>query len=348
MPENQENILVTGAAGYLASWIVNYLLRAGHTVHATVRNLKDREKVKHLEKMVKAFPNNLMLYEADLLKPDSFDEAMKSCSVVIHTASPYFLEKPKDIQKELIEPALKGTSNVLTSVNKTASVKRVVLTSSVVTLYNNASDVDHTVQEDDNNLNPDITHNPYAYSKSLAESLAKSEQEKQTRWELITLHPSAIFGPSLSQRVDATSIGIICKLLDGTFQKGVPRLWLGVVDVRNVAEAHVKAATLVGVSGRYIISAKSFRLLEVSQLINVEKHSIENKLPKNEAPKWLIWLVAPWIGLQRSYVLHNVGYPVYFDNTKSKTELNLEYINPIDTFNDHIQQLIDDKLIGRA
>ncbi|MTH45745.1 NAD-dependent epimerase/dehydratase family protein [Intestinirhabdus alba] len=349
MPEYKKNIMVTGAAGYLASWIVNYLLREGHRVHATVRNLKDREKVKHLERMMEIFPDDLLLYEADLLKPDSFDEAMKSCSVVIHTASPYFLEKPKDIEKELIQPALKGTLNVLASVNKTLSVTRVILTSSVVSLYNNASDigsdVNHTVQEKDVNRNQNVANNPYAYSKTMAESVARDEQKKQSRWELITLHPAAIFGPSLSQRIDATSVGIIFKLLNGTFRSGVPKLWVGVVDVRNVAQAHVKAAILSDVAGRYIIAGESLRLLEISRLINPEKYGIKNKLPKNEVPKWLTWLIAPWIGLQRNYVTHNVGYPIYFNSSRSKAELGLQYYSSVDTFNDHIQQLVTDKLL---
>lgn len=145
-----------------------------------MRNLNDNSKIKHLKEMKEKFSDNLVLYEADLLIPDDFDEAMKSCSIVIHAASPYFLEEPKSILTELIQPALNGTLNVLASVNKTESVKKVILTSSVVSLYNNACDIEvgYTVQENDNNLNLDASHNSYAYSKSIAESLARSEQKK--------------------------------------------------------------------------------------------------------------------------------------------------------------------------
>ena len=124
---------------------------------------------------------------------------MAGCSVVIHTASPYFREEPNDLHTQLVKPALNGTLNVLASVNKTETVNRVVLTSSIVALVNDACDVGgsvhHTVQETDVNPNTDVSHNPYAYSKTVAEQAAWAAQKQQSRWELITIHPGALFGP---------------------------------------------------------------------------------------------------------------------------------------------------------
>ncbi len=349
MSELKHHVLVTGAAGYLASWVVEQLLNEGHTVHATVRDLNDRKKLQHLLDLSDHFPNQLSLFEADLLVEGSFDRAMAGCSVVIHMASPYFLEKPRDPETQLIKPALNGTLNVLASVNRTQTVKRVVLTSSIAALYNDACDVgasvNHTVQESDINPNKDTGHNPYAYSKTVAEQAAWEVQKKQARWELITIHPGAIFGPSLSKRSDATSVGMMIQFLNGSFRAGVPRLWLGMVDVRDVAAAHVKAAILPTASGRYIIVAENLSLLEISKLLRVGKFGIKDKLPKSETSKALIWLIAPLVGMQRRFVARNVDYPLYFNNERSKNELGIHYRLPAETFNDHIRQITEDGLL---
>jgi nucleoside-diphosphate-sugar epimerase len=349
MSELNNRILVTGAAGYLASWVVEQLLHKGHAVQTTVRDLNDRQKIQHLLDLSRRFPDNLSLFEADLLAEGSFDRAMAGCSVVIHTASPYFHEKPRNPQTQLIKPALNGTLNVLASVNKTETVTRVVLTSSIAALYNDAcevgSSVNHTVQEADVNPNKDVSHNPYAYSKMVAEQAAWQVQKKQDRWELITIHPGAIFGPSLSKRTDATSVDMMIQFLNGSFHAGVPRLWLGVVDVRDVAAAHVQAALLPTASGRYIIVAESLSLFEISKLMRVGEVGLKNKLPKGETSKALIWLIAPFVGMQRRYVARNVNYPLYFNNERSKLELGIHYRLPAETFNDHIQQITKDGLL---
>lgn len=128
-------VLVTGGTGYLASWIVKLLLEDGVRVRATVRNLSDNTKNQHLINISKESDADLRLYEADLLKPGSFDEPMQDCELVIHTASPFFVTGIKDPENDLIRPAKAGTTNVLTSANETESVKRVVLTSSIVAIF---------------------------------------------------------------------------------------------------------------------------------------------------------------------------------------------------------------------
>jgi nucleoside-diphosphate-sugar epimerase len=311
--------------------------------------VKDQQKIQHLLDLSNQFPNHLSLFEANLLVDGSFDEAMAGCSVVIHTASPYFHGKAKNPQAQLIKPALNGTLNVLASVNKTESVKRVVLTSSIVALYNDACDVgvsvNHTVQEADINPNTDINHNAYAYSKTVAEQAAWATQKQQDRWELITIHPGAIFGPSLSKRADATSVGMMVQFLNGSFRAGVPKLWLGVVDVRDVAAAHVQAALRPAASGRYIIVAESLTLFGISKLLRVSDFGLKNKLPKGETSKMLMWLIAPLVGMQRNYVARNVGFPVYYNNERSKSELGMHYRQPAETFNDHIRQIVEDGLL---
>jgi dihydroflavonol-4-reductase len=122
--------LVTGGSGFIAVHLVDQLLRGGHAVHATVRSLINGPKTQPLRQLQERYPGKLELFEADLLMPGSFEAAMQGCSVVHHVASPFLMaEKIKDGQKEMVEPALRGTQNVLKCVNNTDSVKRVILTS---------------------------------------------------------------------------------------------------------------------------------------------------------------------------------------------------------------------------
>ena len=346
----RKKILVTGASGYLAAWIVRELLAKGYIVHGTVRTLSDREKLQHLFRLQHQFPNQLKLFTADLLVPYSFDDAMSGCSMVIHTASPYFLEKPENFQEQLLLPAVDGTLNVLTSVERTREVTRVIITSSIAALYNDACDLNdrtnHKVLEDDINLNNDPHHNSYAYSKTQAEQSARSKYREQNRWQLISIHPGAIFGPSLSTGVGATSVKMMLQFLNGSFRNGVPRLSLGLVDVRDVALAHVNAALLPKVQGRYIVVGQPLRLLQMASLMRVDEAGLQNRLPRHELPKILMWLLAPMVGMQRGYVTRNVGYDIYFDNARSISELGLQYHSPEDTLNDHIKQIVSDGLLA--
>ena len=122
-------ILVTGATGYVAGWLVKKLLEEGLTVHAAVRNPDNKRKLAHLNEIAANTPGSIRYFKADLLEEGSYAEAMAGCGLFYHTASPFSTDV-KDPQKELIEPAVMGTSNVLMSATQTPSVKRVVVTSS--------------------------------------------------------------------------------------------------------------------------------------------------------------------------------------------------------------------------
>ena len=131
--------MITGATGYVAGWIVKKLLEEGITVHAAVRNPENKEKLKYLDEIAKKSPGKIKYFKADLLEMGSYDEAMAGCELVFHTASPFKMQV-KNAQTDLIDPALKGTRNVLESANGIDSVKRVVLTSSVAAIIGDAKD----------------------------------------------------------------------------------------------------------------------------------------------------------------------------------------------------------------
>ena len=123
--------LVTGGTGFVGLYVVKLLLERGHRVHTTVRSLKNKSKCKPLLDLQTQFPDHLSLFEADLMKAGSFNQAIKGCNVVYHVASPFLLPSQiKDGFKDCVEPALEGTRNVLKSVNETETVQRVVLSSS--------------------------------------------------------------------------------------------------------------------------------------------------------------------------------------------------------------------------
>ena len=138
---------------------------------------------------------------------------------------------------------------------------------------------------------------------------------------------------------------MMIQFLNGSFRSGVPKLWLGIVDVRDAAIAHVNSAFISEGNKRFIVVADSLRLLEIAQLMNVNEFGIKNKLPKTEAPKILMWLIAPFIGMQRRYIARNVNHIIRFNNTLSKNELGITYIKPSQTLNDHIHQIIKDGLL---
>ena len=342
-------ILVTGAAGYLASWIVKLLLEQGHTVHGTVRCLNDARKVSHLQHLARAHSGRLSLFEADLLDARGFDAAMQGCSAVLHTASPYKLGPSADPERELIGPAVMGTRHVLDAVNRTTDVRRVVITSSIVAMVGDSDELQsrpgQMLNEQDVNRTSTAQSNPYALSKTRAEAQAWAMQAAQARWSLVSVHPGAIFGPSLSHRDDATSVQLLRQFLDGSFRQGVPRLWLGLVDVRDVALAHVNAALQPAASGRYLVVAESLRLLEIAALLRQHHPARSAKLPAKEVPKWLMWLIAPMTDMTRSYVRHNVGYPIHFDTARSRAELGVAYRAAAATLHAHVEQLAADGLV---
>lgn len=342
-------VLVTGGTGYLASWIIKRLLDDGHDVRTTVRNLSQKDKYAHLTALAVKSKGVLQFFEADLLKKGSFTEAMKGCVLVIHTASPFVISGVKNGQKELVEPALEGTRNVLESVNATESVQRVVLTSSVVAVYGDAVDLSKTEKgiftEEHWNFSSSADHQPYSYSKTVAEKLAWEMAGNQSRWDLLTINPGFIMGPSLSKRKDSTSIDIMIQLTSGKFRTGVPSGKMGIVDVRDTAKAHVLAGYSPTASGRHICVAEHRDFLDFANVIRANHP--QYPLPKSYVPKWLFSLIAPLAGFSRKYVKLNVGIDLKLDNSYIRKDLNLEFIPFEKTISDHFEQLLNDGIIKK-
>ncbi|EQB51727.1 NAD dependent epimerase/dehydratase [Colletotrichum gloeosporioides Cg-14] len=336
-----ETHLVTGGSGFIAQHLVNELLLQGIRVNATVRSLENAKKVASLNALQKKHAGRLQFFEADLLKPGSFKEAMHGCSVVHHVASPFMMaEMIKDGQKECVEPALEGTRNVLASVKEAASVKRVVLTSTIGAIFGDYEDVNDkmggTLSENYFNETSTVTHNPYHYSKVLAEKEAWEVAKEESRWDLVVVCPGLVLGPPLSAGSDSGSLFLIDELLSGKLFFGVPNLNFATVDVREVVTAHIKIASTPTASGRYIVASRDMtNFLEISKLFRSLSKSM--LIPDHLLPDFLVRVIGPLFGLTRKWISRNLGTKFAVDNSRSIKELGIEYRPLETTLREHYQ-----------
>lgn len=336
-------VAVTGASGFIGSWITKMLLDAGVTVHATVRDPADAAKTAHLralgETAQKASRGALELFAADLLKPEGFIKAFDGCRLVFHVASPFRIQGVKNPEQELIVPALSGTRHVLEAVNRCQSVTRVVLTSSIVAIHSDAADYpDQPVHEGLWNETASKTYQPYAYSKTVAEREAWKMADAQSHWTLVTINPAFVIGPTLANRGDGTSIDLMLQMVDGRGKSGLPDMRLGIVDERDVAKAHLLAASSSVPPGRHIVANRVSSFPEIAAILR-EIYGDRYPIPKSTVPKMLMYLVGPFMGFPWRYVRRNVAVPYAIDNGKSQSVLGLKYTPVRDTLKDCIDQL---------
>lgn len=343
-------VMVTGATGYVAGWLVKQLLEDGLTIHAAVRDPKNTKKIAHLNAIAEKTSGNIKYFKSDLLQPGSYAEAMAGCELVYHTASPFVLEV-KNPQTDLVDPAVNGTKNVLDTANSTASVKRVVVTSSMAAIYNDVSDVakapNGILTEEVWNTGSSLAYQPYSYSKTMAEKKAWEMAGAQSSWDLVTINPSFVMGPPLNpQEVTSETFNVLKQMGDGTMKAGVPRMGIGVVDVRDVANAHYQAGFNPKAKGRYITSGTNTNFFEMGQTL-LPKFGHSHPIPKKALPKWLVMLVGPLTNklFTWRYIRNNIEHEFKADNTKIKKELGVSFMPLKTTMEDAFQVLVDEKIV---
>ncbi|XXG79452.1 hypothetical protein AAC387_Pa09g0512 [Persea americana] len=258
-------VCVTGASGYIASWLVKLLLDRGYTIRASVRDPNDPKKTEHLRALDGA-TERLHLFKANLLEEGSFDAAIDGCEGVFHTASPFY-HAVTDPQAELIEPAVKGTLNVLGSCAKTSSVKRAVVTSSMAAVAYSGKPLTPDVVVDETWFSsPDYcreTESWYMLSKTLAEEAAwKFAKEKGI--DVVTINPAMVIGPLLQPTLN-TSAAAILNFVNGALP--FPNSTFGWVNVKDVAEAHILAFEVASASGRYCLVERVAHNSEIVKIL---------------------------------------------------------------------------------
>lgn len=335
-------VLVTGGSGFVGSHLVRRLLERGYEVHATVRSLANPAKVRPLRDMQDAFPGALRLFEADLLQEGSFDEAMADCRVVFHVASPFFMpEKIKDGRKDMVDPALTGTRNVLAGIERTPSVERLVLTSTVGAIFGDYSDVREMdrqiLSERYFNTSSTVENNPYHYAKTVAERAAWDAEAAQSRWRMVAVNPGLILGPSLTPASESGSLFLLEELFKGYFFYGAPDFSFTTVDVRDVADAHIAAAERPDAKGRYILAARTMTSFhEMSRVIRA-RYPRDLRLPRTALPHWPVRILGPAFGLTQDYIRKHLGIRFEVDNSRSVNELGLAYRPVAETVLDHYE-----------
>lgn len=289
-------VLVTGGSGFIASHAILQLLAAGHEVRTTVRHLNREAEVRGLMKTGGAaaadrMKGRISFFAADLEQDAGWAEAVTGCDYVLHIASPFPPTVPKN-ENDLIVPAREGALRVLRAA-RNAGVQRVVLTSSFAAIgYGHptqAAPLDETNWTDPNA--PDVA--PYAKSKTLAERAAWDFIAKEGgSLELAVVNPVGVFGPVLGPDY-STSILIVQRLMDGAMP-GLPHLYFGAVDVRDVVDLHLRAMVHPAAKGeRFLAVAGDFMsVAEIAGVLKSRLGAVASRVPTRSVPSWLVRLVA--------------------------------------------------------
>lgn len=334
----QEQVLVTGANGFIASHITKLLLEQGFVVRGTVRNPLRLDTIGFLKALPGA--SNLELVSADLNEEGAFSNYTADVDYVIHTASPFVIDV-EDVERDLVQPAVRGTVSALEAASKSSRVKRVILTSSMAAITD-APD-GRVLTEADWNEKSSVTRNPYYYSKTQAEHAAWAFTKRdKIGFDLIVINPFMVAGPSLSSGV-STSNQLFIDIANGQYPALMALNW-GFVDVREVAEAHVRAMKAPNAKGRYIYSAGNKDMHQITDIMR--SVGVRGKLPSFDMSgrvgtatmKLLSHFQPSGIG---SYLRTHLGSVPQFDNSKIRRDLGIEFRDVEETICDTVNDLIE-------
>lgn len=287
-----ETVLVTGATGFIASHTVLALLKKGYNVRGTARSASRGPKLNETLSAFAGEPVNIQIFEADLMSDDGWAAAVEGCTYVHHIASPIPSNLPKDAN-ELIIPARDGALRALKA-SKAAGVKRVVMTSSVAAIAYGWGDARPDPLTEEHWSNPDnhTDNTVYTRSKVIAERAAWEYVNGEGKGlELATINPVAVLGPVMSGDF-STSVEIVTQLMGGKLP-AVPKVGFQIVDVRDVAELHVRAMEVPEAAGERFIAADNFFWFnELGAKLADAYPDYARKIPKRQLPNGLVRLAA--------------------------------------------------------
>lgn len=300
-----ELVLVTGGSGFVGVHCILQLLQAGYQVRTTVRSLKREADVRTMLKAGGAEPGDLLSFaEADLTSDAGWPEAVAGCTYVLHVASPFPPSAPEH-EDDLIIPAREGALRVLRAA-RDAGVKRVVLTSSFAAIGYGHKPTDQPFTEETwtDLSDPQIT--AYVKSKTLAERAAWDFIASEgSNLELVVINPVGIMGPVLGKDY-SSSIGMVEQLMNGSMSR-IPSLYFGIVDVRDVADLHLRAMTNPAAKGqRFLATAGIMSLKEGAAVVKARLGSAASRVPTRTMPDWLV-RIAAFFSPAAAQIVHNLG-----------------------------------------
>ena len=337
-------VLVTGASGYIGSHIVANLLSKGKVVRATVRDASDPERIDHLRNMEVAEGGSLEIIEMNLLDSESVHRAVYGCKEVIHTAAVVVL-KSKNPQEKIVDPSVVGTQNVLDAIDSSETVECLVHTSSTAAIRPQRWEDGQTLTTDTWAEDANIEDNPYGLAKFSAERLVRNwHSSNKNGPRMVTINPCVVLGPPLSKRHLRGSPSFIMMLLKREIPFVIP-MHISIVDVRDVAEAHVRALSRGDSGGRYLVVSGQMWWKEVAMAI--KKGNPTMKIPTKQIPYFLSLVVSifhPRVSL--SWARMHLGKRLYWDASPAEKDLGMEWRSPEESLLDTIPPILENRWVG--
>ena len=337
-----QQVLVTGGSGFIASWCIVSLLERGYSVRTTIRNATKAAAVRSTIASRIAAGNRLTTCVADLTSDAGWDEAVAGCDYVLHVASPLGTDNPKD-PNDLIVPARDGTLRVLRA-SIGARVKRIVMTSSIAAASHR---IDGPDSINDESVWTDIHDGKvvaYRQSKAIAERAAWDLMKAEGGGtELTTILPGAVLGPILSKD-HLGSVQVIQRLLSGKMP-GYPRLGFNIVDVRDVAEAHLLAMTSdAAASERFIVAHGFMWMSDISQVLRARLGDRASKVPQRQLPDFVLKLTSIFDPALK-FVIPNLGRKHVASSAKAQRVLGWKPRDTTATIVDCAESLLAHRVV---
>ena len=334
-------VVVTGASGFIGSHIVANLLSGGRRVRATVRDLSDPERVSHLRSMEISSGGELEIVEMDLFDSESVDLAIAGCSDLIHTAATVVV-RSRNPQSKIVDPSVIGTRNVIAAVERGGTVERIVHTSSTAAIrpmnWKDGTILTTDSWADDATLE----ENPYGLAKVSAERIVRewhASQEEGARPRLVTIHPCMVFGPPMSPRHLRGSLAIMMAMIRRSIPLNLP-MQINIVDVRDVAEAHVRALTRGKEGGRYLTVSGDMMMNDIAK--SLKGAHPERRWSTWEAPYWLA-IVASFFHpkIDISWARRHLKNRLYWDASPAEDDLGMVWRDPLRSVLDTTPPIIE-------
>ncbi|MDA8899266.1 aldehyde reductase [Gammaproteobacteria bacterium] len=279
-----EKVLVTGATGFIGLHCIQQLLDQGYAVKGTLRSMQREPEVRQSLEKHNTSCENLTLYPVDLMSDEGWDEAMSGCDYLLHVASPFVLSN--ETEEFFVKPAVEGALRALKFADK-HDIKKVVLTSSFAAVgdtFDGTTSFNETHWSDTSNNKMTF----YSKSKTLAERAAWDYvKDNDVSYQLTVINPVGVLGPSLSDDVGISN-SMVLRMLNGSMP-ALAKIHIGIVDVRDVAKAHILAMKNTDSDGeRFIVSEKEMWMSDIANVLNANGY----KAPEKNMPNLLLKVMA--------------------------------------------------------